>query len=637
MFLLAPAAFAQNDDDDRLTILITASRFAETVDETLAPVTVITREEIEEKQASTVEEVLRSVPGITLTNNGGAGKVTSLFLRGTESNHVLVLIDGVKVGSATAGATPFQHLPLDQIEKIEVVRGPRSSLYGSEAIGGVIQIFTRKGDGPPRPRFSASVGSHNARAMELGVSGGEGRGWYNFGLSGEGTDGFDACDHPVSGGCFSFESDEPDDDGHENRAVSLRGGVTLTDALSIEGNLLNSESETEFDGSYENETETTNRTASVKFNFRADENWKSSFLVSRHRDESQGFVDCGEIIHPEPNPYSNPPCVEHIVNGGSAQSTLTRDEFNTERNQFAWQNDFRVDENKRMIVGADHLNDKVGGTTAYAVDSRDNLGLFASWRTAFAVDDVEFSLREDDNEQFGDKTTGGIGWGRDLGDGNRVTASYGTAFTVPTFNDLYWPSGEFYEGNPDLKPEKSKSFDFGLAHNTNGQRWSVNFFHTRVKDLIADASAPEPSRPYLSRPFNINKAKITGLEFSAATVVEQWNLSAGMTVLSARNDSGANKGEPLPRRPRAKFDLDLRRDFGKHSIGVNLYAQGKSEDTNDAEIKSFATVSLRGASRIAPHWSLEAKINNLLDKEYETASYYPQDERNITVTLRYLP
>ena len=161
-FSLLPVHLARAQDspeDDRLTILITASRLAETVDETLAPVTVITRKEIEEKQATTVEEVLRAVPGITFGNNGGVGKLTSLFLRGTNSNHVLVLIDGVKVGNATSGTTPFQHLPLDQIEKIEVVRGPRSSLYGSEAIGGVIQIFTRKGNEKTRPRLSLSAGS----------------------------------------------------------------------------------------------------------------------------------------------------------------------------------------------------------------------------------------------------------------------------------------------------------------------------------------------------------------------------------------------------------------------------------------------------------------------------------------------
>ena len=419
---------AAQSPDDRLTILITASRFAETVDETLAPVTVITRDDIEDAQAQTVEEVLRAVPGVTFGNNGGVGKVTSLFLRGTSSGHVLVLIDGVKVGSATAGTTPFEHLPLNQIEKIEVVRGPRSSLYGSEAIGGVIQIFTRKGDGETRPRFDASIGSHATGEMNLGVSGGDEDAWYNLGLGTEFTNGYDSCRGP-DGGCYV---DEPDDDGNENKSVSLRGGFSLSNDLSVEGNFLNSESETEFDGSIfsGNESETVTQLASVKLDFQADEKLQTSLQVSRSKDLFDNFHN-GEFV-----------------------ST-----FNTTRNQIAWQNNIRVNEKTRLILGADHLDDKVDKNgDNYTIDSRDNFGVFGAWRTDINDNDFELSLRDDDNEQFGEANTGGIAWGRDLGDGNRVTASYGTAFTTPTFNDLYWPDS----GNPDLKPEKSRSIDLGL-------------------------------------------------------------------------------------------------------------------------------------------------------------------------------
>ncbi|MBT8419526.1 MAG: TonB-dependent receptor plug domain-containing protein, partial [Gammaproteobacteria bacterium] len=158
-------------------VIVTATRTAQTADETLASVTVITRQDIERQQAQSVQDALRGVPGIGIGNNGGLGKNTSMYLRGTNSSHVLVLIDGVKVGSATLGTTAFQHIPIEQIERIEVVRGPRSSLYGSEAIGGVIQIFTRKGGGKLKPFFSAGYGNHQTYRASGGVSGGGERGW----------------------------------------------------------------------------------------------------------------------------------------------------------------------------------------------------------------------------------------------------------------------------------------------------------------------------------------------------------------------------------------------------------------------------------------------------------------------------
>ena len=191
LLVSSPFVSAQSDSlSDPLTIVVTASRGAETADETLAPVTTITREQIERTGAISVPEVLATVPGVQISNNGGPGQVTSLFLRGTESDSTLVLIDGVKVGSATLGTTPFQDLPVNQIEKIEVVRGPRSSLYGSEAIGGVIQIFTRRGGVGTKPIFSVTGGSHNTSDINLGVSGGDSKRWYSLSATSSRTDGF---------------------------------------------------------------------------------------------------------------------------------------------------------------------------------------------------------------------------------------------------------------------------------------------------------------------------------------------------------------------------------------------------------------------------------------------------------------
>ncbi len=189
------SVFAADDSGNApLNIVITPTRTAKTADQSLTPVSVITRADIERSQAQSVQELLRGGAGIAVANNGGDGKISAVFLRGSNSGHVLVLVDGIKHGSATAGTTAFEHIPVDQIERIEVVRGPRSSLYGSEAIGGVIQIFTRKGGGKLTPSFSVTGGSYDTGKATVGLSGGGDHAWFNVNASGASTGGFNSCD-----------------------------------------------------------------------------------------------------------------------------------------------------------------------------------------------------------------------------------------------------------------------------------------------------------------------------------------------------------------------------------------------------------------------------------------------------------
>ncbi len=622
--LLASGVRAQSgQDDEHFTILITASRFAETVDETLAPVTIITRQEIEERQASTLEEVLRAVPGVSFGNSGGVGKQTSLFLRGTESNHVLVLIDGVKVGNATSGTTPFESLPLDQIEKIEVVRGPRSSLYGSEAIGGVIQIFTRKGAKNAQPRFSVSVGSDNTYKGAVGLSGGSESAWYNFGVSGYTTSGFNSCRGSASAGCFT---NEPDDDEHDNQSFSVRGGVSVTDSLTVEGNFLNANNETEFDGGFQNESETTTQLASIKATLQANEGWQTQLQISRAKDRLQNYIDCDVQVNPMPSLFGDPPCVTNVdgMNFDRVAGTVKQGKFNTERNQVGWQNNFSLSENTQIVAGVDYLDDVVVSSTDFAKSSRYNASVYALFHTAAGDNDMELALRNDDNEQFGDEVTGSVAWGRDFGS-HRLTASFGTGFAVPTFNELYWPGS----GNPSLKPESSKSYNFGLSHSGENTWASVDVFHTVIDDLISGFPA-----------ININQAQITGIEFSANQRSGEFDFSTSVTVQDPKDTSGGpNDGNRLARRPKTTMDIDIARQIGTHRLGINFHVRGASYDdpANNNRIPGFTTVNLRGEIRIAPNWSLGLKINNLLDKEHETVAYYPQDGINLLATLRYVP
>ena len=582
--------------EDPLTIVVTASRGAETADETLVPVTVITRQEIESSAAASVSEVLGRVPGIQISNNGGAGQVSSLFLRGTESDHTLVLIDGVKVGSATLGTTPFQDLPLNQVERIEVVRGPRSSLYGSEAIGGVIQIFTRRGGQGRQPNFSVSGGSNSTGDISLGLSGGTNDRWYSVNASSFTTDGFDACRGSLEAGCFTIE---PDNDGYDNTSISIRAGSQLNEVLNLEASILNADGEAEFDGAFQNETETRTQVGHVKAELQATEIWQSSLLVGQAKDESDNFL-----------------------NGAFAS------QFDTTRDQVSWQNDFLVN-GGRFIAGVDYTDDEVESNSEFAVTSRDNTGVFASYNTSIEGHDISVSLRNDDNEQFGSETTGGIAYGKEVGRQIRVTLGYGTAFKAPTFNELYFPGF----GNPDLIAETSSSIDIGLSGQTGNARWSVNLFKTEIEDLIG-------FDPTTFLPVNINEAEITGIELIGQLNAAGWVLGGNLTLQDPEDTGGGpNNGNQLARRSKETLQLSIDRDFGAWSAGASLLYRGDSYDdiANLTEIDTFTVVDLRAEYMFHKNWLFGVAVKNVFDEDYETAAFYNQDGINALATLRYRP
>ncbi|NOY62821.1 MAG: TonB-dependent vitamin B12 receptor [Gammaproteobacteria bacterium] len=583
-------------------VIVTAARTAQTSDETLAAVTVINRDDIERQQARSVQDILRGVPGVSISNNGGAGKVTSLFLRGTESDHVLVLIDGVKVGSATAGTAAFQDMPVELIERIEIVRGPRSSLYGSEAVGGVIQIFTRKGSAASKPFFTIGGGSYGSAEASIGVSERGENGWFSASASGASTDGFNACDgkpFPGGAGCFTIE---PDKDGNRTQSRSLRAGYRTQFGLEVDAHALRTSSETEFDGSAfsGNESESLQDVLGATIRYSLADIWQLTLSGGRSLDESDTLKD-GILIG----------------------------RINTQRDTLSLQSDHFITDNHLVTIGADYQDDRVDSATAYVVTDRDNRGLFTQYQGSFAAHDIEVSLRSDDNEQFGKRTTGGAAWGWAFAKNLRVTAAYGTAFKAPTFNELYWPGF----GNPDLEPETSRSAELGLRGHMDWASWSVNLYETRVKKLIAFDAAT-------FAPVNVGEARMRGIETTLTTQISAWNLSANLTLLDPKDrSSGANKGNTLARRTKQSLRFDADRDFGKYGIGATLLAEGKRYDdsANTRKISGYSTIDFRAQYRLTKAWKLQARIENLLDKEYETASFYNQPGRSFFVTLRYQP
>lgn len=585
----ATALFAEETDtlDD---IVVTADRKARTVDETLAPVTIITRQDIERYQASDMADVLRRVPGINIRNSGGTGQITSLSLRGTNSTHILVLIDGVKVGSATAGLTSFEHLPLGQVERIEIVRGPRSSLYGSEAIGGVIQIFTRNGGKGFQPEINLGAGSHNQKKADINLAGGDQTTWYNLNLGREETDGINACSNTSI--CFAAPT-ETDPDGYQRTAASLRFGHRFASKTAVEIAALQAKGNVEYDGSFQDQSDFLQQANSLRLQQQLGDRALLTARLGQSKDNLDSFK------------------------GGVASSN-----FNTRRDTASVQADIQTSPDSNLTLGADKQTDKISSDTAYTQTSRQNTGIFANYQHSLGATAIEVSLRQDDNGQFGKHTSGGLAVGHELPNNMRVKASYGKAFRAPSFNELYYPFGG---GNPDLKPESSQHQEIGLQGKYSAGTWEVNVFDNQINDMISGWPA-----------LNTDKASIQGVEAIATSRVANWDVSTNLTLQDAQDST---TGKQLRYRPAQILNMDADRKFGKLGVGASIHAESTRYDdaANATKLPGYGTLDLRASYKPAKDWTIGAKLGNVLDKQYETNLGYRQDGVNGLVTVTYAP
>jgi len=578
-------------------IVVTATRTAQSADATLASVSIITRQDIERLQAQSLPDVLRGVAGLTLSNNGGAGKATSVFLRGTNADHVLVLVDGIKVGSATLGTASFQDIPVQQIERIEIVRGPRASLYGSEAIGGVIQIFTRKGGGALTPSFSATAGSYDTVNGALGLSGGGEQGWFNAKLNQQDTSGFNACRGSLVAGCFV---NEPDKDGYRNLSLGLRGGYRFDNGATADFNALQANSTVQTDGSIfaGNEAKSVQQVLGGSAYFAATEQWNMTLRAGLSRDNSDLFF-----------------------NG------LYIDRYNTQRDSLTWQNDFALSADQLVSAGLDYQQDRIESLRAYAQTARRNRALFGQYQGSFGAHSLQASLRRDDNQQFGGHNTSGLSYGYAVSDTMRLTASYGTAFKAPTFNQLYYPGF----GSAALRPELSRSIEAGVAGHGKFGKWSLNAYQTDITDLIGfDANFA---------PVNINTARLNGLEGQLQTQFADWDINGTLTLQDPRQASGGNQGRLLNRRATEAMRIEAAHSFGAYRLAGSLYAEGRRFDdlANAKRLGGYGLLDMRAEYRIARGWLMQGRIDNLLNKKYETAQFFNQPGRGLYFTLNYQP
>ena len=588
--------------ETQLHPIVTASRIAQTADQTLTAVTVITSEDIKQSQKQSVSEILRTrVPGMDFLTTGGTGHQTSVFLRGTNSDHVLFLIDGNIVGSATTGAAALELIPLEQIDRIEVIRGPRSSLYGSDAIGGVIQVFTKPGT--DQQSASVTYGSRSTRAASASLGIKSDRTQLNISANHYKTDGFDVTNDR-----------EDDDDGYTNNAANISIKHSIANNSTISAQFFRAEGETEFDSnSFDNVSDSIQQNYSLGFDTNFSDEWHTSLNIGQSKDRLETDFYLEDFFNPGFFNFS---------------STL----FETKRDQAHWQNEYLFGDVGQLAFGIDYLNDKVESSTDFAETERDNKAIYALIQDKFASGLLQLSARVDDNEAFGTNNTGNIAWSYDITGELLVNLSYGTAFVAPSFNDLYFV-GAFFTGNPDLDPETSRSTELGFTGNHTWGYWEFRTYHTEIEDLIV-----------LNNSFtsveNADEAVINGAEFEISSNVAGWDSNFNISVIDPVNKS---TNTILQGRAKRTLKINIAQTFGGHQVSANVLAQSPrfANASNSIELPGYGIINLMVEKPINKHWSLKTSLDNVFDKDYTTSIDFFGNTTNNTpislfVTLSYL-
>ncbi len=601
VFMIASPTFASTVSDSGNTIIVTASRTAQTIDESLASVTVVSREDIEQSQARSIADLLRSVPGIQISSNGGYGKTTSVFLRGGNPSHILVLIDGVRAASASTGLFSWENLSPDQVERIEIVRGPRASLYGSDAVSGVIQIFTRS---PGRFSVESNAGSHGTAQIDANVGGGDA---WRYGIEAGffRTDGIPI--HETLTQPHGFEQ------GHAT--AKLAGKITSNTNIHVNAAQAFNTNKNDADTG---DSDATNRVISAQIENRVTANWSQRLIIGSALDD-----------YTTKSPY--------------APATIT-----TQRQSGTWQNDVAV---LRGLIsgGLDYWQDHVTKDKSGKIDKTiDNAGLFLQYQTNVLDSDWAAAVRYDRHSAFGGQTTWNVSWGRDLTATDRLTFSYGTAFKAPTVNDLYWPknigsfSGVTYvtEGNAQLKPENSNAIELGFtSHITQNASWNANVFHNHAEDLISWVSTQTGVSEYTYRPGNVNVVNINGIEFGWVWRHGAWRTQTSATFLQAIDKT---TGLQLDRRPKQTVNLNLQRRFARSVVALEWSHVSERNDfaAGGGQLAAYSLLHATAQSQVTKHFGVNARIENATGRDYVLASNFSGNYntlgRSFYVGLRYV-
>ncbi|QGZ29806.1 TonB-dependent receptor domain-containing protein [Stutzerimonas stutzeri] len=574
-------AFATDARHELPNMLITSARQAESRAQATAANTVFTRADIERLQARSVPELLRRVPGVLV---GSAGGLPSLSLRGTGTAQTLVLLDGQRISSATSGFARLDYLAIDNVERIEVIRGPRSSLYGADAIGGVIQIFTRGGEPGLAPQIRLAAGSDRTFQRSLSLSAGTRQTRMHLGASLDERDGFDIT--------RDNRGADRDDDGQRTKALHLKLDHQFDADWQAGLSLNDQRGKNEYDDAYEfapGTPEDRFRVSSYSgyLDGQLSERWSSRVELGRSFDRNRAV--------------------------GSAYNDSL---LETTRHSASWINRVSLTEHHQLALGSDWYEDRLDASTPYQEDSRDNLAFFAQHSYQGDTFGTEIGLRHDDNQQFGTHNSWNAAFSLPVGASQRWILSYGEGFRAPTFTDLYAPPA--WGPNPDLEPETSKTYELQWRADFDGTQLEASIYRTDAEKMIAWGGRQME---------NVDHARINGFEASVARELLGWQANLGVSIIDPRD---RDSGRVLQRRAKRTLSLDMDRQFGAFGVGATWQAFSQRFDdggtnasfqSERSTVPGYAVLDLRTSWQATTELRWEAKLENVLDKDYHQALY----------------
>ena len=588
------------------TVTTVASRLPLSADRLAADVVVITADELRRLPQDQLADVLQQRAGVQVSRTGGPGQPTSVLIRGASAANTLVLVDGLRVGSGTLGQLDFSVLDLQSIERIEVLRGPGASLYGADAVGGVVLVTTRHAQGGAHTFAQAQVGQLGS--TELGLA----HGWrgpqadLQFSLNRQRSEGVSAVRPNDRFGLYN-----PDRDGYTRSSAQLQGGWTVLPGHRLGASLfatrLNSQYDSaEFnppdfapDASPDFRSRTTTRAAQARYDGRLGAEWT---VQARWGDS-----------------------LDRSTSGGSSLSR-----FQTQRREQGLQLQWSPGATLQTVVALDRLEERGEASDFAGPVARDNQALTVSLAGQWGDISLHADGRHDDNSVYGgnDTARAGARWRLSPGTSLRVLAA--TTFRAPSFNDLYFPG----YGVATLKPESGRSLEAGLDTRLAGVQWGLTVWRNRVRDLIAYASDPAdcPNDPAYSFgcAANIGRARLSGATLEANGALRGGEWRAGYDHTRAVDGSG----QPLPRRARHQLRLGADHALGDWRLGGTVLWQSRREESG-AALRGHSRVDLLAQRPLGPAWSLQLKLLNALNTDWEAARDYQAPRRQAFVGLRW--
>jgi vitamin B12 transporter len=595
--LITPIATAQdsNDVDETYTYVYSVNRFEQPKTSVLASTSTIEREEIEKLSANSALDVLKTLAGVEVNTQGTRGNSTSVYIRGTNSNQTVVLLNGVKLNSPTGGASNLGLIPAFAIEKIEVIRGPRATVYGADAIGGVISIST--------------LPQHLETVHEATLAGGSNyynqQGFRSSGQISESTHAsFIVNNESDKGFYINTVAPEEDSFGYGNQTLFGSLTHTLSDQWLLGFNAYGNSNVVEYAGS--------NPTT-----------WAYEKAITTQEFYSlAGHLDYRNDQFHSSLQYN----LTNDVQGSSDEAqTRAAGIISAKRHTLSWLNTYYANQNFTVNAGIDHSQEQAdqGGSNSldFAESNKTNSAIFATALSQLNALTTELGVRFDDNSAFGQHTTWSAAAGYYLPFGVELTASYGTAFRAPTFNDLYWPEDPYGVGNPDLKPETSQSAELGLAGEQSLLSWQVALYKTDIQDLIDWQPVDENNQWGQWTPTNVEDATIKGVELNLGFDTGTINHAV---VADYKDPKNVESGEQLVRRAKQNYSWTANYQLSNVNFALATKYTGERLDSSGDMLEAYTVVDFATRYQVTDALKLQLRVDNLFDEEYKTA-YHSKD------------